>query len=93
VYGQTNVSSLGARKNSPHTYRFRADALVVVERAGLKQAALAAAAGITRFHLNRRRHGKGNLNPAFAHRIARAFAQITEIDKATAFDVLFEESR
>jgi hypothetical protein len=83
----------GARKNPPHTFRFRVDAITVIERAGLKQADLATAAGITRFHLNRRLHGKGNLNPAFAHRIARAFVQITEIDKATAFDVLFEEAR
>jgi hypothetical protein len=72
-------------------YQFKSDARDQIERAGIVQAELAAAANMDRFHLNKRLRGQGHVRPATANRIARAYAEQARITQDAALSLLFEE--
>jgi transcriptional regulator with XRE-family HTH domain len=72
-------------------FRFTPTARAAIEQAGLKQSQLAEAAGIDRHHFNKRLNGEGSFTPATANRIARAFAEATHGEQASALRLLFEE--
>lgn len=72
-------------------YRFTSSGRAAIEQTGIPQAQLAEAAGIPRQHLSKRLLGEGNLTPATANRIARAFAEATKGEQAAAMQLLFEE--
>lgn len=72
-------------------YHFTSGARTALERAGVTQTEIAKAAGISRFHINRRLQGQGNLMPVTANKIARAFADVMQITHSEALTLLFEE--
>ena len=72
-------------------YRFRSTARAVIERAGIKQAQIADAAGYDRSGFTRRLKHGGPLRGDTAGRIARAFAEETRTTPDAAFAQLFEE--
>lgn len=72
-------------------YKFKPEARDAIERAGIVQAQLAEEAGMDRFHLNKRLREAGNVRPATANRIARAFAEQTKTTQDAALALLFDE--
>jgi DNA-binding XRE family transcriptional regulator len=72
-------------------YSFRPDAADTIALAGVVQAQMAEKAGIDRHHLNKRIKHRTRLRLTTAAKIARAFAELTQISQGEALSQLFEE--
>ena len=72
-------------------YRFKPDAKDQIERSGHSQADIARIAKYDYREMNKRLLRGGNVRPATANRIARAYAEVAHVSHDQALQLLFEE--
>ena len=72
-------------------YRFKPDAKDQIERTGQTQSDIARHADYDRHTMNRKLSRGGNLRPATANRMAKAFAELAHVSQDDALRLLFEE--